>query len=66
MNSGFYMKALEACANEEYKTICRIKCPINPLPIKGEFETPSVGAVSHVLATMGWVFKEKLHLNLLK
>lgn len=52
--------------NEEYKTICRIKCPINPLPIKGEFEAPSVSAVSHVLATMGWAFKEKLHLNLLK
>lgn len=52
--------------NEKGKSICRIKCPINPLPIKGEFEAPSVGAVSHTLETMGWTYKEKLPLGLFK
>lgn len=49
---------------EEGKCICRIKCPINPLPIKGEFEAPSIGAVSHTLQTMGWTYKEKLPLSM--
>lgn len=48
--------------NEKGKPICRIKCPINPLPIKGEFEAPTVGAVSHTLEIMGWTYKEKLPL----
>lgn len=52
--------------NEKGKPICRIKCPINPLPIKGEFEAPTVGAVSHTLETMGWTYKEKLPLGLFK
>lgn len=51
---------------EEGKLICRIKCPINPLPIKGEFEAPTVGAVSHTLETMGWTYKEKLPLGLFR
>lgn len=51
---------------EEGKSICRIKCPINPLPIKGEFEAPTVGAVSHTLETMGWTYKEKLPLGLFR
>lgn len=49
---------------DEGKCICRIKCPINPLPIKGEFEAPSIGAVSHTLQTMGWTYKEKLPLSM--
>lgn len=52
--------------HEEGKCICRIKCPINPLPIKGEFEAPTVGAVSHTLETMGWTYKEKLPLGLFR
>lgn len=52
--------------NEKGKPICRIKCPINPLPIKGEFEAPTVGAVSHTLETMGWTYKEKLPLGLFR
>lgn len=51
---------------EEGKTICKIKCPINPLPIKGEFETPNVGAVSRTLTEMGWTYKEKLPLGLFR
>ena len=52
--------------NEKGRPICRIKCPINPLPIKGEFEAPTVGAVSHTLETMGWTYKEKLPLGLFR
>lgn len=52
--------------NAKGKPICRIKCPINPLPIKGEFEAPTVGAVSHTLETMGWTYKEKLPLGLFR
>lgn len=51
---------------EEGKCICRIKCPISPLPIKGEFEAPSIGAVSHTLQTMGWTYKEKLPLDMFR
>ena len=51
---------------EEGKCICHIKCPINPLPIKGEFEAPSIGAVSHTLQTMGWTYKEKLPLSMFR
>lgn len=51
---------------EEGKTICKIRCPINPLPIKGEFEAPNVGAVSRTLTEMGWTYKEKLPLGLFR
>lgn len=51
---------------EKGKCICRIQCPINPLPIKGEFEAPSIGAVSHTLQTMGWTYKEKLPLDMFR
>ena len=51
---------------DEGKCICRIKCPISPLPIKGEFEAPSIGAVSHTLQTMGWTYKEKLPLDMFR
>lgn len=33
---------------------CKINCPINPLPVKGEFEVPSVSAVEHFLLDAGW------------
>lgn len=47
---------------EGNKCICRIKCPINPLPIKGEFEAVNPMAVERLLGTLGWNFKEKLNL----
>ena len=50
--------------HEEGKSICRIKCPINPLPVKGEFEAPSAAAVSKTLQTLGWKFKEKHDLHM--
>ena len=47
---------------EEGKCICRIKCPINPLPIKGEFEPVNAAAVHRLLVSLGWTFKEKINL----
>ena len=36
------------------KTYCRIKCPINPLPVKGWFETPSVNVLKKHPESSGW------------
>lgn len=47
--------------HEEGKCICRIKCPINPLPIKGEFQCVSTSKMTWLLASMGWTYKEKVH-----
>lgn len=35
-------------------TICKIKCPINPLPIKGEFEASSLQSVIDSIIANGW------------
>ena len=52
--------------NEENKCICRIKCPINPLPIKGEFQCVSTSEMTKLLASMGWKYKEKVHSGMFK
>lgn len=46
---------------ENGKCFCKIKCPINPLPVKGEFETPSDSVVSRFLNENGWNFKQKFY-----
>lgn len=51
---------------EENKCICRIKCPINPLPIKGEFQCVSTSEMINLLASMGWKYKEKIYANLFR
>lgn len=50
---------------EEGKCICRIKCPINPLPIKGEFQCVSMSEMTNLLTSLGWSYKEKLGYSLL-
>ena len=50
----------------KHRCICRIKCPINPLPIKGEFECVSTGEMTRLLSSMGWKYKEKIHYNLFR
>lgn len=47
--------------DERGKCLCKIKCPINPLPVKGEFETPSTGVVSHFLSENGWSYKQTIY-----
>ena len=39
------------------KVFCRIKCPINPLPVVGWFETPSINCLKKHLETLGWQLK---------
>lgn len=43
------------------KVFCKIKCPINPLPVKGEFEVPSTGVLADFLVKEGWSFKQKIY-----
>ena len=46
---------------------CKIKCPINPLPIKGEFEVASLKQLIKLLEIdYGWSMKQKLPISLLK
>lgn len=52
--------------HEEGKCICRIKCPINPLPIKGEFQCVSTSEMTKLLASMGWTYKEKVRSAMFK
>lgn len=52
--------------HEEGKCICRIKCPINPLPIKGEFQCVSTSEMTKLLASMGWQYKEKIHSSMFR
>ena len=52
--------------HEENKCICRIKCPINPLPIKGEFQCVSTSEMTRLLSSMGWKYKEKVRSAMFK
>ena len=52
--------------HEEGKCICRIKCPINPLPIKGEFQCVSTSEMTRLLSSMGWTYKEKVYSAMFK
>lgn len=70
-NQGYYVKEREIqlillVRHEEGKCICRIKCPINPLPIKGEFEAVNSAEVGQLLHELGWTFKEKINLSMFK
>ena len=47
-------------------TYCKIKCPVNPLPIKGEFEVVSLTQIIKLLQREGWTIKQKLPVALLK
>lgn len=70
-NQDYYAKEREIqlillVRHEEGKCICRIKCPINPLPIKGEFEAVNSAEVGRLLHELGWIFKEKVNLSMFK
>lgn len=51
---------------ENGKCICRIKCPINPLPIKGEFQCVSTSEMSKLLTSMGWTYKAKYGIEMFR
>ena len=39
---------------KDNRIFCRINCPINPLPVKGEFEVPSWAVLKRFLVSQGW------------
>lgn len=43
------------------RIFCKIKCPLNPLPIKGEFEVPSIRLLCQFLQENGWNFKQEIY-----
>lgn len=43
---------------------CKIKCPINPMPIRGEFELASITALHKFLKANGWVFHKAMNTGL--
>lgn len=51
---------------ENGKCICRIKCPINPLPINGEFQCVSTSEMSKLLTSMGWTYKAKYGIGMFR
>lgn len=43
---------------------CKIKCPVNPLPITGEFTVPCMSAIYDFLLRDGWKRKQVVHLSM--
>ena len=46
---------------KETKLMCKISCPVNPLPVRGEFEAPSFGAICAFLQSNGWTKRETIY-----
>lgn len=46
---------------EPNKVFCKIKCPVSPLPVKGEFEIPSPAVLYRFLNANGWTFKQAIY-----
>lgn len=44
---------VQACFKDG-ATYCRIKCPVNPLPTKGWFQTPNINVLKNHLVSIGW------------
>lgn len=51
---------------EGTKVFCKIKCPVNPLPVKGEFEVPNSNVLIRFLRDNGWTFKQKFYPRMLE
>ena len=47
--------------DEKGRCICKIKCPVNPIPVCGEFETPREAAVINFLKANGWTFQRRFN-----
>lgn len=43
------------------KQYCKIKCPVNPLPVKGEFEVPRGATIEKWLMQNGWCLKDMFY-----
>lgn len=51
-------------ARTQSKCFCKIKCPVNPLPVKGEFELPSLESLRAFLKANGWTLKQDVSAGL--
>ena len=49
---------------EGNRTIARIKCPINPRPVKGEFDVASMHSLFAFMYQNGWIHKETYNLSM--
>ena len=47
--------------NDKGKVFCKIKCPVNPLPIKGEFDVPHFSVIQNWLYANGWEKKNTVY-----
>ena len=45
------------------RILCKIKCPINPLPVRGEFEIPNMAVLKRFLLAAGWVEHDCMNLS---
>lgn len=63
MSMGYQLLLVRFDGNKHY---CKIKCPINPIPVKGEFETPSLGCIQKFLNNDGWRMERKIPISFLK
>ena len=50
--------------DEQTQVICKIKCPVSPIPAKGEFELPGEHALFKCMQDNGWQFKQKIPLHM--
>ena len=48
------------------KPFCKIRCPINPLPVKGEFQLPSLESLQMFLKANGWELKQDINTRMLE
>jgi hypothetical protein len=55
-----------SCNGRKNKLLCSIKCPVNPIPVKGEFELPSENALHQFLKANGWELKNEVNSWILK
>lgn len=51
---------------EDNKTICRIKCPISPMPINGEFNVINMRSIMNFLHESGWQYEDTWNLNMFR
>ena len=54
------------CTTARQRCMCRIKCPINPIPVIGEFEIPSPYHICEFLRELGWTLEREHKLNLFR
>ena len=49
---------------QRQRCMCRIKCPISPLPVIGEFEVTSPYHICEFLRELGWTLEREHNLKL--